>query len=174
MFEQVSKAIRQLRYAVRDLDPSRIDGGQARGLVEEFAAIERLAAAGKAIAMRRVEETRAWAQAGAFRDGAAWLAATTGTTVSAARATIDTAERLEEFPTRPRSSPTSASSSRPGATRGGANVPTRSHSTRSSRWPARPEGRRGQMRSGRSWSEWTTRRSGAVTPSQARCARSQV
>jgi Domain of unknown function (DUF222) len=99
MFEQVCQAIERLRSVVRELDPSCLGGEQARRLVEEFARIERLGAAGKAIAMRRVEETGTWAQAGAFRDGAAWLAATTGTTVSAARATIDAAERLEELPT---------------------------------------------------------------------------
>jgi Domain of unknown function (DUF222) len=36
--------------------------------------------------------------AGPFRDGASWLAAATGTTVSAARATVETAARLEELP----------------------------------------------------------------------------
>jgi hypothetical protein len=98
MFEQVRQAIERLRRVVRDLDPSRVDGDQARRLVEEFAAIERLAAAGKALAMRRVEETRAWAQAGAHRDAASWLAAATGTTVSAARVTVETAARLDDLP----------------------------------------------------------------------------
>jgi hypothetical protein len=50
---------------VRDLDPWRLDGAQARRLVEELAGVERLAAAGKAIAMRRVDETRSWAKDGA-------------------------------------------------------------------------------------------------------------
>jgi hypothetical protein len=98
MFERVRRAIEQLRSVVRDVDPSFLDGGQARQLVEDFAAIERLAGAGKAIAMRRVEETRSWAQAGSFRDAAAWLAATAGTTVGHARATVETAARLDEFP----------------------------------------------------------------------------
>ena len=92
------QAIERLRSVVRELDPSRVDGSQARRLVEDFAAIERLAAAGKAIAMRRVEETRAWADSGSFRDAAAWLAATGGTTVGHARATVETAARIREFP----------------------------------------------------------------------------
>jgi hypothetical protein len=98
MFQQVRQAIERLRSVVRDVDPSCLDGGQARRLVEDFAAVEKLAAAGKAIAMRRVEETRAWADAGSFRDAATWLAATGGTTVGHARATVETAARLEEFP----------------------------------------------------------------------------
>jgi Domain of unknown function (DUF222) len=98
MFEQVRQAIERLRRVVRELDPSCVDGGQARRLVEDFAAIERLAAAGKAIAMRRVEETRSWADSGSFRDAAAWLAATGGTSVGQARATVETAALLEEFP----------------------------------------------------------------------------
>jgi hypothetical protein len=71
MFEQVRKASERLRRVVAELDPARFDGAQARRLVEEFAGIERLAAAGKALALRRVEETRAWADAGSFRDAAA-------------------------------------------------------------------------------------------------------
>jgi hypothetical protein len=98
MFEQLRQATERLRRVVAELDPSRIDGAQARRLVEDFAVIERLAAAGKAIAMRRVEETRAWADAGTFRDAAAWLAATGGTTVGHARATVEAAAHLEEFP----------------------------------------------------------------------------
>ena len=98
MFEQVRQVTERLRHVVAGLEPSRIDGGQARRLVEEFAAIERLAGAGKALAVRRVEETRAWADSGSFRDAAAWLAATGGTTVGHARATVETAAHLEEFP----------------------------------------------------------------------------
>ena len=98
MFEQVRQANERLRGVVAELDPSLLDGTQARRLVEEFAAVERLAGAGKALAVRRVEETRAWADSGSFRDAAAWLAATGGTTVGHARATVETAAHLEEFP----------------------------------------------------------------------------
>jgi len=98
MFEQVRQANERLRGVVAGLDPSLLDGTQARRLVEEFAAVERLAGAGKALAVRRVEETRAWADSGSFRDAAAWLAATGGTTVGHARATVETAAHLEEFP----------------------------------------------------------------------------
>ncbi|HKF91371.1 MAG TPA: DUF222 domain-containing protein, partial [Acidimicrobiia bacterium] len=98
MFEQVRQANERLRGVVAELDPSLLDGTQARRLVEEFAAIARLAGAGKALAVRRVEETRAWADSGSFRDAAAWLAATGGTTVGHARATVETAAHLEEFP----------------------------------------------------------------------------
>jgi hypothetical protein len=98
VFEQVRQAIERLRCVVRELGPSRLDGAQARRLVEALAGLERLAAAGKAIAMRRVDETRSWAGDGAHRDAATWLASTTGTTVGQARATVETATRLEDLP----------------------------------------------------------------------------
>jgi hypothetical protein len=98
VFEQLRQATAALRRVLVDLEPGCLDGAQARRLVEEFAEAERLAAAGKAIARRRVEQTRAWAHAGAYRDAAGWLAATTGTTVGAARATVETAQRLESLP----------------------------------------------------------------------------
>jgi hypothetical protein len=96
--EQLRQATAALRRVLADLEPGCLDGAQARRLVEEFAEAERLAAAGKAIALRRVEQTRAWAHAGAYRDAAGWLAATTGTTVGSARAVVETAARLESLP----------------------------------------------------------------------------
>jgi hypothetical protein len=98
VFEQVRQAIERLRYVVRELDASRLDGAQARRLVEDLAGLERLAAAGRVIAMRRVDETRSWAKDGAYRDAATWLASTTGSTVGQARSTIETAARLEDLP----------------------------------------------------------------------------
>jgi hypothetical protein len=67
-------------------------------LVEAFGEIERLGAAGKALAARQVVATGSWKKVGAHRDAADWLAATTGATVGQARATLDTAVRLEALP----------------------------------------------------------------------------
>src|SRR5262249_54027240 len=47
---------------------------------------------------RQVVATGAWKHDGAHRDAASWLSGSTGTTVGAARATIDTAERLRALP----------------------------------------------------------------------------
>ena len=67
-------------------------------LVEQYAKVERLGAAGKVLALRRVAATRAWRTRGPFRDLAAWLASVTKTTVGQAHATAKTAERLAALP----------------------------------------------------------------------------
>jgi len=87
-----------LRSLVGELEPDRFDGAGARTLVALFADVERLGAAGKALATRQVVATGAWRHEGAHRDAASWLAGTTGATVGAARATVDTAARVAELP----------------------------------------------------------------------------
>jgi hypothetical protein len=59
-----------------------------------FAELERLAAAGKTLTARRVQETAAWAHDGFFADAATWLASVSKSSYRAARSTLDTAERL--------------------------------------------------------------------------------
>src|SRR5260370_744836 len=68
-------------------------GGAAR-VVEMLAGIERGGGAGKALAARWVAETRVWVGEGE-RSAAHWLARRSGSTVGAAAAAIETAERLE-------------------------------------------------------------------------------
>ena len=98
MFEALHRTIEQLREFVAVVEPDRLDGAGARALVELFADVERLGAAGKALASRQVVETGAWKHDGAHRDAAGWLASTTGATVGAVRATIETAARLGDLP----------------------------------------------------------------------------
>ena len=98
VFEQLRCAVAQVRCLVAEFEPDRFDGPGARTLVELFDEIERLGAAGKALATRQVVATGAWKHDGAHRDAASWLAGTTGATVGAARATVDTAARLAELP----------------------------------------------------------------------------
>ena len=83
--------------AVRELDPQALDPARAEQLVETFASIERLAAAGKSLAASRVASSGAWRARGE-RSSADWLARTTGSSVAAARAALDTAERLADAP----------------------------------------------------------------------------
>jgi hypothetical protein len=45
-----------------------------------------------------VAETDAWSDGDRFRDAGAWLASVSGSTVGSARATLETAERLNELP----------------------------------------------------------------------------
>ena len=98
MFEQLRRAVDGLRCLVGELEPDRFDGSGARTRVELFDEVERLGAAGKALATRQVVATGAWRHDGAHRDAASWLAGTTGATLGAARATVDTAARVAELP----------------------------------------------------------------------------
>jgi hypothetical protein len=94
--EQVREAVEVLRRCVAGLDPAALDGDEARELVEQAAEGERLFGAVKTLAVRRVAEGAAWGRG--FRDAAAWMSSVAGTTVGKARATLDTAARLQQLP----------------------------------------------------------------------------
>lgn len=98
MFEGLRESIESLRLLVGALDAAALDGAQAKELVEQFAEMERLAAAGRTLAVGRVAETSAWADDGSFRGVENWMAAITGTTVGRARTTVETAARLGALP----------------------------------------------------------------------------
>ncbi len=72
-------------------------GADAGRLVEAFARIERLAAAGKSLAARRVEATGGWKTDG-HATAEEWLASRSGTSVTAASQTLATARRVEDCP----------------------------------------------------------------------------
>ena len=78
---------------VRALDVERLDAGRAGELVDVFGAIERLGAAGKALAAKRVADTEGWRASGAG-SAADWLARCTGSTVGAARGALEAAGNL--------------------------------------------------------------------------------
>jgi hypothetical protein len=87
----------QLRSVLRRLDAAVLSGPQAVVLLEWFAEVERLAAAGKALVAARAAETNQWRQSG-DRSPEHWLARKSGTTVGAAKDALDTARRLQELP----------------------------------------------------------------------------
>ena len=87
----------QLRRVLSRLDPSALTGPQAVSLLEWFATVERLAAAGKALVAARAAETNQWRQSG-DRSPEHWLARKSGTTVGAAKDALDTARRLQQLP----------------------------------------------------------------------------
>ena len=62
-----------LREAVAGLEPETLPAEAAAGLVDTFATIEKLGAAGKALAARRVAASNLWRGAGE-RSAAHWLA----------------------------------------------------------------------------------------------------
>jgi hypothetical protein len=87
----------ELKSVVGRLDPVVLEPGTAQILVEQFAAIENLAAAAKAVCAKRVADSGSWRLAG-DRSAAHWLARTTGTTVTAAHDSLATVARLAELP----------------------------------------------------------------------------
>jgi hypothetical protein len=97
----VRVAVRQARAlierVVAELDPAVLDTDLAVGLVDDFAALGRIVAAGEALAARRVASSTRWKHEG-HRSPAHWLAAHTGTAVGSAATTLETVERLERLP----------------------------------------------------------------------------
>ena len=98
MLAQVRDASDQLEAVLASLDPDVLEGAVAAEYVAVFAKVERLAAAGKALAARRVVATGVWQREGAHRDPAGWMAAVSGTSVTQASQVLDTAARLEALP----------------------------------------------------------------------------
>ena len=87
----------RLQGLVAGLDADVLAPEEAERLVGEFATIEHVAAAGKALAARRVAESGRWRRTGE-RSEAEWLARTTGESVGAARAALETAAAIAELP----------------------------------------------------------------------------
>ncbi|TML88541.1 MAG: DUF222 domain-containing protein [Actinobacteria bacterium] len=86
-----------LREIVAGLEPERLSADAAVGLVDTFVSMEKLVAAGKALAARRVAASNLWRGAGE-RSAAHWLARRSGVSIGNAMATLETAARLPELP----------------------------------------------------------------------------
>ena len=92
----LEQVVAALEATVAGLEPAVLSGGDAATLVAVFTRGERLCAAGKALAARRVAETRVWCAEGE-RSAAHWLARRSGTTLGAAAAALETVERLDDL-----------------------------------------------------------------------------
>jgi hypothetical protein len=97
VFSRVRSAVSSLQAAARELDPACLDGHDAAALVELAARGERICASIRALAARRVDETKVWRDEG-HRSAQNWLAEKTGDTVGAAGRALDTARRLDALP----------------------------------------------------------------------------
>src|SRR5436189_189042 len=86
-----------LREIVGALEPEALSADAAVGLVDTFVTLEKLVAAGKALAARRVAASNLWRGAGE-RSAAHWLARRSGVSIGNAMATLETAARLPELP----------------------------------------------------------------------------
>ncbi len=86
--------LREARALVAGLDVHGLSGPAAREMVEGFAELERLGAAGKLLATGQLVASGAGPGDDSFRDVESWLASVAGTTVGAARAATKAATRV--------------------------------------------------------------------------------
>jgi hypothetical protein len=86
-----------LREFVAGLEPEVLTADAAVDLVDRFVTLEKLVAAGKALAARRVAASNVWRGAGE-RSAAHWLARRSGVSIGSAMSTLETAARLPELP----------------------------------------------------------------------------
>ena len=84
------------RYATR-FDPARVSARDAARVVDDAAAIEKMAATVKSLAAARVAKTEIWKRDG-DRSAAHQLARATGTSVGQAKETLVAARRLSDLP----------------------------------------------------------------------------
>jgi hypothetical protein len=92
-----SSLLPDLQALVAHLDPDAVEPADAARMVTWFAAVKNVAAAGEALMAKRVADSGAWQSSGA-RSEADWLAKKTGASVGAARASLDTARRMDAAP----------------------------------------------------------------------------
>ncbi len=95
--QQLEASAGALRLIVGALDVDVLSGDEAERLARSFAVIERLAAAGKALAAGRAAGCGVWKRSGE-RSAADWLARLSGTTKGQAQRTLDTAGRVADQP----------------------------------------------------------------------------
>jgi hypothetical protein len=80
-----------------EFDPERVSAADAVRVIEDAAAIEKMAATVKALAAVRVSETEVWKRDG-DRSAAHQFARTTGITINQARVALEAARRLQDLP----------------------------------------------------------------------------
>jgi len=97
MFDAIDRATSALRSVLTSVEPGCLTGADAARMLEAFTEVERIGAAGKTLAARRVEESNYWRHDG-HRTAASWLAAKTGSGLGPALDTLNTAARLAELP----------------------------------------------------------------------------
>ncbi len=97
LLDRLAQVTHELRTAVAELDPERLNGPDAALLLEAFAEVERLASAGKLLSARRVESSNVWRRSG-HRSAAAHVAEATGTGIGPALTALETARHLGSLP----------------------------------------------------------------------------
>ncbi|MCU1351313.1 MAG: protein of unknown function endonuclease [Acidimicrobiales bacterium] len=82
---------------VAAIDPGALSAADAKALVELFGEVERLAVAGRTLAVKRVTESSLWRAQG-DRSPERWLARATGSTLGDAAGVVATAKSIERMP----------------------------------------------------------------------------
>lgn len=95
--DALEAAVELLAWAVTGLEPGVLGTAAAARLVRVFEKGERVCSTGKALAARRIADSRFW-DADGHRSAADWLAAETGSTTAAARDLLDRAEEMAANP----------------------------------------------------------------------------
>jgi hypothetical protein len=96
-FQTLRRVASELRSALADFEPERLNGTDAARMLEVFSEIEKLASGGKILTARRVESSNVWRRKG-HRSAAAHLAEATGTGMGPAITALETARRLGSLP----------------------------------------------------------------------------
>jgi hypothetical protein len=97
LLSRLTEVADTLRDALASLDPERLSGTDADRALSAFAEVERLAAAGRILAARRVESSNVWRRSG-HRSAASHVAEATGTGIGPAISTLETARHLTSLP----------------------------------------------------------------------------
>ena len=97
LLDRLARVTDQLRGSVTELEPETLSGTDAARLLTAYAEIERLAAAGRLLAARRVESSNVWRRSG-HRSAAAHVAEATGTGIGPAITALETARHLGSLP----------------------------------------------------------------------------
>ena len=98
MLDQLQRNVASTRGLVAHLDTASLSGCEARTAVTAFVELERLAAAGRTLAIARMTETNTGPGNDSYRDVESWLAAIAGTSVGAAKGAVGTAQRVRKLP----------------------------------------------------------------------------
>src|SRR5262249_6493597 len=93
----LGSVVAELAKVVADLNPDSIPTHTVVSLYEEFERIERLAATGKTLLARRVDDSHEWARRG-FKSPEDFLAAKSGSSVGAAKDTLATSKKVDALP----------------------------------------------------------------------------
>ncbi|HEX3566272.1 MAG TPA: DUF222 domain-containing protein, partial [Acidimicrobiales bacterium] len=94
---RLNSATSVLADLVRELEPARLTGPDAKELYAAFVAAERFCVAAKTLLAPRIDDTSVWAEDG-HNSAASFLASMEGVPVSQARSTLELGHNLDQLP----------------------------------------------------------------------------